>query len=145
MIRKIALLVSMLMVFAIAAYSEQPAEPETGPAWIEFEHGKYLIGTGNSENVLIILPDQPMMKDRLGKYGDVTVNPKTNERSFNTQDKSKVTEKGLEVYDLLSRMETLDKWFAYSVVVLNYDKVTCIKYNRTKWDQILEKTLAAFK
>jgi hypothetical protein len=132
----------MLLISTIA-FAQEPAKPEAAKIEIiDFANGQYYL---LSDNGLVIFPDKPMLKERLGKYGDITINPKTREKIYDTANKDKVTKKGLEIHDMLTRIETKDKFFALQAVILEYDKVSIVKYNRTKWDDHLEQILKAFK
>ena len=137
---KIAGVISMLLVFGFA-FAQEEAETQ----WTDFDGGKYSIGTGDNENIMVILPNKPLMTERLAKYGNLIADPRTRERSFNVKDDSKVVPKALEMYDLLTRLQTRDGWFAFSVVILEYDRVTIVKYSRTDWNEVLDLILNAFK
>ena len=139
MVKKTALIIGIVLMAMYAMAEQQPQTP-----WVEFENGKYAVAT-NAENIMIVLPDKPMLTQRLGKYGEIIVDPKTNEKMYNTKNKNIVTPKGLEVYDLLTRIKTDDGFYAFSVVVLEYDKVTIIKYTRTNWNDHIGQITSVFK
>jgi amino acid transporter len=115
----------------------------------EFPGGIYyfaLDANGEKTNFLVVEPNRPMMTDRFATYGNIETDPVTNQRAPNLKAKAKVTPEGLEIYDLLDRMKIDGNgFFVFQAVILRYDAVTLIKYNRVDWNDHINQILAAFK
>ena len=141
--KTIVLILAFCVVPFLAFAETQPPEPAQAAAiaLADFANGRYLV----NNNMMIVLPDQPMLKQRIGRYGDVIDDPKTGQRMFNTKNKGILTAKGKEVYELLTRLTTKEGFFFFSVVVIEYDRVTLSKYQRSDFDDQLKTILKAFE
>jgi hypothetical protein len=131
----------MLVMFLLAAATVQ-AQDEAAVVWTEFEGGEYTI---TEAQILIILPKQPLLTDRLGTYGNIILDK--GQQVFNTKNKDLPTEFGLEIYENLMRLKTLDGWFAFRSAVLEYQRILIVPYKRTKWegaDGYLQQVLQLF-
>jgi len=121
---------------------EQPKDPE----WVEFEGGKYILGTNeNQKNLMIVLPDKAMATDRLAIYGNVIEDPKTNSRHVNKKDKGKITPAGLGLYEHLINMKNDDGWFKFDTIIIRYSYISIIKSPRFEWSELVDDITRVLK
>jgi len=148
-------LIALILTFVIVPFSAfadctdcpEPATPPA-PERIQFANGEYYIlldSKGEQTNALIILPDKPMMTDRFARYGNIELDPKTGQRSANVKNKGKVTQQGLQVYDTLDRLQDENGFFVFQTVILRYDSVTLVKYDRIEYADYIEQILKVFE
>jgi hypothetical protein len=136
-----AVLVLLGSLLAASITQGQTGGEEGEVVWNTFDGGKYTI---TDARILIILPNKPLLNDRLGTYGNIIMDK--GQQVFNTKDKELVTEFGLELYENLMRLKT-DGWFAFRSAVLEYQRILIIPYQRTEWEGAngyLEQVLKLF-
>ena len=151
MIRKTALIVSIILMDSFAFSQDVVPEPER----FEFPGGEYYEAInmdkaspkyGEKTGVLVVLPNKPMLQVRLGLYGNLTLDPKTRELVINRKLEDKLTPEGKEIYGLLDSMKDKDGFFhLFQSVTLRYDSVAMRKYDRIDYADYIQMILKVFE